>query len=142
MKRKELTPEQRERKRLTQRAYWERNKEERNAAQREYYHRNKESIRTKQRVVNREAYKQQRIAILAKFGGRCVCCGESTEVFLDVDHVNGGGNKHRKQFRSIHSYNQFLIEEAKLEDFQILCKNCNYAKFRLGQCPHQLDARF
>lgn len=58
------------------------------------------------------------------------------EVVLDVDHVNNDGAEHRKEVRS--NFYAWLKQQGFPEGYQILCRNCNWAKFRLGECPHAL----
>lgn len=31
------------------------------------------------------------------YGNKCSCCGETERLFLTIDHVNGGGNAHRRK---------------------------------------------
>lgn len=38
--------------------------------------------------------------VIHAYGGACACCGESREPFLAIDHIAGGGNKHRKEIRA------------------------------------------
>ena len=72
----------------------------------------------------------------------CVCCGESYYEFLAVDHIEGGGNSHRKSLSKTNSvhygdlYN-WLIKNNFPKGFQILCHNCNLAKGFYGSCPHK-----
>ena len=49
---------------------------------------------------------------------------------LQIDHVNGGGNKERKQFKSPWAFFQFVLEQIKAgnKDYQLLCANCNWIK--------------
>jgi hypothetical protein len=77
-----------------------------------------------------------RIKVLEHYGNKCACCGESNSIFLSMDHIDGGGNKHRKgEGRFI---NIFLIKNNFPAGYQILCHNCNWAKYVQGKCPHQL----
>jgi hypothetical protein len=77
-------------------------------------------------------------AAYAAYGGyRCVCCGETTEAFLSIDHINNDGANHRRSVerRSIYKW---LKRHKYPEGFQILCMNCNFGKARNGGiCPHQ-----
>lgn len=70
----------------------------------------------------------------------CKCCGETTYEFLAIDHINGGGNKHRRDTTNkCGSYNMYcwLKRNNYPEGFQVLCHNCNLAKGFYGVCPHQ-----
>ncbi len=92
-------------------------------------------------------YHGRRDAVLNAYGNRCACCGESQAEFLTVDHVNNDGSKHRQNYRpwskaksrresGASVYND-IIKLGFPPDFQILCWNCNLAKAKHGQCPHQ-----
>lgn len=73
------------------------------------------------------------------YGGRCTCCGEADPAFLTFDHINGGGNQHRRVvgIRAPYFY-EFLIKNNYPEEYQVLCWNCNAAKhFNPGGCPHR-----
>ncbi len=88
----------------------------------------------------KDKHQQTRLAVLEYYGSLCRCCGEARPAFLAIDHVNGGGNKHRKQFgRGVAFYRWVLA--TKPEDIQILCHNCNQAKGFYGECPHVSEAR-
>jgi len=75
--------------------------------------------------------------VLDHYGNKCVCCGETTPEFLAIDHINGGGNKHRKEVGgSGPVMYRWLKKNNYPEGFQILCHNCNMAKGFYGACPH------
>lgn len=69
---------------------------------------------------------------------RCACCNESIYDFLTIDHVNGGGNKHRKSLGLIssNSFFRWLIKNNFPGGYIVLCYNCNCSKGKLGYCPH------
>lgn len=67
---------------------------------------------------------------------RCECCGELHEEFLSIDHINGGGTRHRGQIGRSYLY-FWLIKQNFPEGFRVLCHNCNQASGSLGKCPHQ-----
>ena len=69
---------------------------------------------------------------------QCACCGEDQIVFLEVDHINGDGNKHRREIgvRGGRGLYKWLIENNFPEGFRILCRNCNWGHRVLGYCPH------
>lgn len=59
----------------------------------------------------------------------CVKCGESRIACLSIDHINGGGNKHRKSEKIPGSkFYQWLIKNSFPEGFQTLCMNCQFIK--------------
>ncbi|HZD34901.1 MAG TPA: hypothetical protein VE130_06820, partial [Nitrososphaeraceae archaeon] len=75
-----------------------------------------------------------RTFVLEHYGGKCVCCGETTIEFLSMDHIDGGGNYHRRQMQK-HIWN-WLKSNDYPEGFQVLCYNCNLSKGFHGYCPH------
>jgi hypothetical protein len=89
------------------------------------------------RTKNQKDYKLRlRIKLLQAYGHICACCGETTDEFLELDHINGGGNRHRK------SEKRDLYQVAKLEGYpkdkyRLLCANCNHSLGMKGYCPHQ-----
>jgi len=76
--------------------------------------------------------------VMAHYGGRCACCGEDRLQFLTIDHINGGGTKHRKEIgHGGHAVYRWLIRNDFPPDFQVLCFNCNDGRqVNGGICPH------
>lgn len=70
---------------------------------------------------------------------KCMCCGYSGIQFLNVDHVNNDGYRHRKQLKgSSYKVYQDIINDGFPDKYQILCFNCNLAKnHNGGVCPHE-----
>lgn len=80
---------------------------------------------------------RQKARVLFKYGGKCVCCGESEISFLTIDHINGGGEIHRRSGMSKESF-AWLERNGFPDGFQILCWNCNCGRqINGGVCPHQ-----
>lgn len=80
-----------------------------------------------------------RLEVLNKLGGRCLCCGETREEFLTLDHIQGGGKKHRSEvgtyiFRRIRN-------NPDPKTYRVLCYNCNCARGFRGYCPHEVGRR-
>lgn len=85
-----------------------------------------------------------RIAALRHYSGGkpyCACCGESTLDFLTIDHIAGGGTKHRRELSkggiSGSAIYIFLKKQNYPEGYQVLCLNCNWARGRSAKCPHE-----
>jgi hypothetical protein len=80
-----------------------------------------------------------KMKVYEHYGVRCNCCGESEVAFLTIDHVNNDGAKHRKEMcadgYSIYAY---IIRKNFPDDFQVLCRNCNWGKHSRKVCPHKL----
>lgn len=97
-------------------------------------------IKYRDKIRKREnAHLQKlRIKALTYYGGvppECRCCKEKYIEFLSLDHINGGGNKHREKIkRSIWFW---LQSKNYPKGFQVLCHNCNSAKAFYKRCPHE-----
>lgn len=74
--------------------------------------------------------------LVAGYGGRCTCCGESEIAFLTVEHVNGGGRAHHARRHSTGIYLD-VINAGFPAEFTVLCMNCNFARRGNKSCPHQ-----
>lgn len=74
---------------------------------------------------------------------KCACCAERHVEFLAIDHVNGGGEKHRKTLGSKggETFYRWLIQQQFPPGFRVLCHNCNFAYGVYGYCPHHLSER-
>lgn len=112
------------------REYYEKNKDWINKTHATYREVHRKRINERQKLVTR----QNRKKVIEHYGGRCVCCDESTFEFLAIDHINGMGEQQRKQWRSGNFYTWIMKNNYPL-DLQILCHNCNSAKG--FYCPHQ-----
>ena len=68
----------------------------------------------------------------------CACCKESYYEFLCIDHIDGGGSKHRKELRENghQSIYRWLINNGFPKGFRVLCYNCNQSLGLFGYCPH------
>lgn len=84
-------------------------------------------------VKNDERELRLRIEVMSRYCGgspRCQCPGCDTTFlgFLQIDHVKGGGNKHRTNANHPLRGDHLLIwirRNNYPDDFQVLCANCN-----------------
>ena len=89
-------------------------------------------------------YNLQHDAIMAYGGYRCAWCGIDEPLVLTLDHINNDGRDHRKQIGSLggHKLYKWLRDEGYPPGFQVLCMNCNQAKYRnRGNLPESLKGR-
>jgi len=98
----------------------------------------RENERTKQAV------RDLRKEVLFTYGSCCACCGEHQYEFLALDHINGGGRKHRKAMSgrsgtSAYSYWRWFKKNGYPQGYRVLCHNCNQAIGSWGCCPHAKD---
>lgn len=73
--------------------------------------------------------------VLDHYGDHCGCCGETIQEFLTVDHINGGGHKHRQSLGK-KSLWMWLYQNEFPKGFRILCWKCNAGSHIYGVCPH------
>lgn len=62
-----------------------------------------------------------------KLGHACCRCGFEDKRALQIDHVNGGGNKEHREIRNNESFLNKVLADVSGE-YQILCANCNWIK--------------
>lgn len=123
---------------------WARAKPEKaRANQKKHRERHAERIRASNRLQKAAAHAKLRKLVVAAYGGTtpaCACCGESHFEFLEIDHTKGNGAEHRREIGSGSSRTlRWLRDNSFPVGFQLLCRNCNHAKYLYGQCPHQRE---
>lgn len=87
----------------------------------------------RQRLADRACRKR----VIAHYGGKCACCDEDEYEFLAIDHIDGGGNEHRKEINRGGKFHRWLEARGYPEGYRILCHNCNQAIGTYGYCPHE-----
>ena len=133
------------------RKYYAEHRDEMQAKHRKWASENKDRVLEKSRRwrhKNRERYNQLcadtrmrlRMQVMRHYGGdppMCACCGETELDFLTIDHINGGGRKHREV---VGGGGWVLYSDIRARGYpnglQVLCFNCNQAKGFRGMCPH------
>lgn len=99
---------------------------------RDSYHKNK----LKHRTTAQKRRFQQKKSVFDAYGGVCSCCGESNFEFLTVDHIEGGGTRHRRSL-TVSIYSWLIKNNFPKDDFRVLCMNCNFSLGMHGYCPHE-----
>lgn len=133
------------------RKHYRKNKDKINSKRREYRKNNRDKINKLQarwRENNRELAnklsreskkkyeKMTKKVVFEHYGKKCACCGESNPIFLSIDHINGGGTKHRKKIGV--KICVWLYKNNFPKGYQTLCFNCNWGKhINNGICPHK-----
>ncbi|MFA5706889.1 MAG: HNH endonuclease [Candidatus Neomarinimicrobiota bacterium] len=87
-------------------------------------------------IVSEDAKTRRRKRVLAAYGGKCACCGETEWKFLSLDHVDNDGAEHRRKIGQSRIY-EWAEDNGYPDNLQLLCYNCNMAKAFYGKCPHQ-----
>lgn len=95
--------------------------------QKEYARRNPQRYKKYRDRYYREKASDLRMQILLHYSPdlKCVGCGFSDVRALSIDHINGGGNKHRKQFSHNIAYLRDIISRWP-DDIRVLCMNCQF----------------
>ena len=103
-----------------------------------YYHKNRDV----QMSRNQKYEAMVKDEVFKAYGGyTCTCCKEKNKKFLTLDHIDGGGTKHRKEMGGGGKFHYRILYKKNFPPgYQILCMNCNFGK---GQneniCPHEED---
>ena len=122
------------------REYFHKHPDRRRKAWFKWYSKAKLEINIKKVIYNREKRRAYRKIALEKYGGIppvCQCCKENNIEFLGIDHINGGGTKHRKSLLGIGFY-KWLIDKRKMPSkYRVLCHNCNLSIGFYKYCPHK-----
>jgi hypothetical protein len=87
-----------------------------------------ETHRDSEKERHRKQWTYLKKLVFDNYGYICVGCGETDFPVLTIDHINGGGNKHRKEVGSLY---RWLIKNNFPEGFRVLCRNCQW-RSRLG----------
>ena len=89
-------------------------------------------------VRQRDKTRKLKVEVLTHYGdSKCACvgCGFNDIGALSIDHIEGGGNRHRKsKLRSSSAFYAWLKAENYPEGYQTLCMNCQFLKrFERGE---------
>lgn len=103
---------------------------------------NKSSDPVKRKASTKRYRDKLKSTVLQAYGGKCECCGENASQFMALDHVNGDGNKMRKEKTHPIGGNPlyvWIIKKGFPKIFRLLCHNCNFAITHGRTCPHKSD---
>jgi hypothetical protein len=76
--------------------------------------------------------------VIGHYGGKCACCDEERLEFLAIDHIKGGGNKHRKT-NDVQNIYAWIKRNNFPTGFRVLCHNCNMSLGFYGYCAHRVS---
>lgn len=91
--------------------------------------------KTKNKHYQRDYQRKAREMVIKYYGGVCECCKEKHIQFLAIDHIHGGGRKHRKIVGT--NICLWIIKNNFPDGFRVLCHNCNMSIGFWGICPHK-----
>lgn len=120
--------------------YYQKNKGKFKVYHRRWYETNREKYLLSSKEYKKQWNKLVKSIVISHYGGKCACrgCGESRIGFLTIDHVNGGGARHRSQVGGGVIFYRWLIKNNFPPGFQVLCFNCNCGRqTNGGVCPHE-----
>jgi hypothetical protein len=83
----------------------------------------------------------RRKLVLEKYDNKCACCPETIIDRLEIDHIAGGGNEHRREIGRSGLY-AWLIKNNFPPGYQALCASCHLEKTKKGFCSHQRRDRY
>jgi hypothetical protein len=74
-----------------------------------------------------------KLGVLDAYGGRtCALCGHADISVLEIDHIGGGGTKHRRELgkgepaaAAGHVFYLWLRKNGYPSGYRVLCPNCN-----------------
>ena len=93
------------------------------------------------KAKQRRSRQKLRAEMVAAYGGKCSCCGETNIEFLTLEHINNDGAEHRASLGT-GGGNKVWFDLKKRgwpkEGFTILCWNCHMATCHGHPCPHKL----
>ncbi len=90
------------------------------------------------RLEQRRRTKMLKIEVIAHYGGKCTCCGETRIEFLALNHKNGDGLEQRRRNGFGTAFYQYVRKEWPT-DLNVLCHNCNVSLGMYGYCPHTIN---
>lgn len=95
-------------------------------------------VREAQLKREKALYYKYKSEVIAAYGGCCDCCKETEPVFLSLEHINGGGNAHRKRAGSGFAiWLELRRQSFPQGEYTILCHNCQRGRLRPEGCPHK-----
>jgi len=106
---------------------------------RQYNLEHREEIKLK----SREKRARIRLEVLTHYSNgslKCACCGETTYLFLTLDHIDNNGKAERKRTKTSGGWRFYycLKRDGYPEGYQVLCWNCNSGRqLNGGVCPHK-----
>ena len=100
--------------------------------------------RKRRGAKDRARRQRHRMEVLNYYGNndpKCACCKERRLEFLAIDHINGGGNAHRRELGIKGGSDRIISYLRKMnfpKGYRLLCHNCNHSLGAFGYCPHMI----
>jgi hypothetical protein len=80
------------------------------------------------KIKSKEYKTRLRKEIIDKYGGKCNICNENRIEFLCIDHIDGNGNKQRKELGGTQKVWNWIKKNNYPNGYRILCHNCNQSE--------------
>lgn len=110
------------------RRYREAHLEQAHESSKRYYKANKDKCNK----YNSAWQRGLKIEVLSHYNGggypKCSTCGESRIDCLSIDHIDGGGEKHKRELGICGPVYNWLKKNDYPPGFQVLCMNCQFIK--------------
>lgn len=106
--------------------YYRENREKKKKWFKEFYQKNKTYYKKYSKIRNAKIYKKLRGEVFKDLGAKCNHCGFNDIRALQIDHINDDGYKDRK--KGIVGYELLSKILNNIDNYQILCANCNWIK--------------
>lgn len=113
----------------------EKNRDILRAKNKEWYQENK----VKFRQYGKEYRFRLRSLVVEQLGGKCECCGETQLEWLQIDHQNNDGKKHRQEVGRGKDMMLDILRNPGKYKVRVLCANCHNAVTCYGYCPHTIS---
>jgi len=124
---RQYNQQHKEERREYDRKYKQQHREEILAKKRQYYKANKARLN----ALSKEKYQQYKLEVLSYYSVKsypiCARCEVTDMDVLCIDHINGGGHKHRTKI-GCWGICSWLKRNNYPEGYQVLCANCNLKK--------------
>ena len=86
--------------------------------------------------------KTLKLEMISAYGGKCALCGETHWEFLTIDHIHGGGTRHRRETGmtgGVMFYGHLRKLGWPTDDYRLLCANCN-CSVKTNRRPEEVEA--
>ena len=97
-------------------------------------------LRERRRRNQARFYARVRDELVAAYGSKCVCCGETERPFLTIDHELGDGAAHKRALGGGGGYAVWLDLKRRgwpQQGYRLLCMNCQFGTRYGRTCPHR-----
>lgn len=78
------------------------------------------------RAQGRKWWAKLKKQIFDHYGHKCARCGFDEPDALSIDHIHGGGNRHRKQLKNSAAFYPDIIRNGFPDGYRTLCLNCQF----------------